>query len=174
MGGYVSQDPIGLRGRNPNIYAYVSDSNIWLDSFGLTCEGKAIVKQWENNYPEGHFTIEIHYNGKSLETHQVGAGQLRRGFPTQTYIVTTKQVSPGLVPTSSPIKSVEIEIPNAKEAMAKQIEQMKAGDFGQYTPTGNSCMTHVVDILDSGGVDGLSKGRKGLEAFAKRYGFGKL
>ena len=38
-GAYISQDPIGLAGGNPNIYAYVKDSNIWLDLFGLaTCE----------------------------------------------------------------------------------------------------------------------------------------
>jgi RHS repeat-associated protein len=34
-GGYISQDPIGLAGNNPNIYAYVSDANSWTDIFGL-------------------------------------------------------------------------------------------------------------------------------------------
>ncbi len=33
--GYISQDPIGLEGNNPNLYAYVSDSNSWIDPFGL-------------------------------------------------------------------------------------------------------------------------------------------
>ena len=38
-GAYISQDPIGLAGGNPNVYAYVEDSNWWLDIFGLTtCE----------------------------------------------------------------------------------------------------------------------------------------
>lgn len=36
MGGYISQDPIGLVGNNPTLYAYVKDTNIWLDPFGLT------------------------------------------------------------------------------------------------------------------------------------------
>ncbi|WP_262509478.1 RHS repeat-associated core domain-containing protein [Tenacibaculum mesophilum] len=30
-GAYISQDPIGLLGNNPNMYAYISDSNSWVD-----------------------------------------------------------------------------------------------------------------------------------------------
>jgi len=37
-GVYISQDPIGLAGRNPNQYAYVKDVNTWLDRFGLNVE----------------------------------------------------------------------------------------------------------------------------------------
>lgn len=37
-GSYISQDPIGLRGNNPNFYAYVHDVNRWIDPFGLTGE----------------------------------------------------------------------------------------------------------------------------------------
>jgi len=35
-GGYISQDPIGLEGNNPNLYAYVSDTNDYIDVFGLS------------------------------------------------------------------------------------------------------------------------------------------
>jgi RHS repeat-associated protein len=34
-GTYVSQDPIGLKGAMPNIYAYVADSVTWVDPYGL-------------------------------------------------------------------------------------------------------------------------------------------
>ena len=34
-GSYISRDPIGLQGRNPNEYGYVKDVNRWLDRFGL-------------------------------------------------------------------------------------------------------------------------------------------
>jgi|GEM_PF-3697075 len=40
LGGYISQDPIGLEGNNPNFYAYVWDSNSWMDPYGLLVEGK--------------------------------------------------------------------------------------------------------------------------------------
>ncbi len=32
---YISQDPIGLLGNNPNFYAYVKDVNAWIDAKGL-------------------------------------------------------------------------------------------------------------------------------------------
>jgi uncharacterized protein RhaS with RHS repeats len=35
-GLYLSQDPIKLEGNNPNFYAYVHDSNAWVDPFGLS------------------------------------------------------------------------------------------------------------------------------------------
>ncbi|WP_317041458.1 RHS repeat domain-containing protein [Flavobacterium columnare] len=37
-GLYLSQDPIGLAGNNPTFYAYVHDSNSWVDPFGLIGE----------------------------------------------------------------------------------------------------------------------------------------
>ncbi|WP_276524794.1 RHS repeat domain-containing protein [Flavobacterium branchiophilum] len=38
-GLYISQDPIGLAGNNPNFYGYVFDSNSQIDPFGLTVWG---------------------------------------------------------------------------------------------------------------------------------------
>ncbi|OMQ13489.1 hypothetical protein BXU01_03150 [[Flexibacter] sp. ATCC 35103] len=37
-GAYLSQDPIGLLSHEPNLYAYVFDSNSWVDIFGLSGE----------------------------------------------------------------------------------------------------------------------------------------
>ncbi|TWP30471.1 RHS repeat-associated core domain-containing protein [Apibacter muscae] len=34
-GQYISKDPIGLEGNNPNAYAYVDDSNTMVDTLGL-------------------------------------------------------------------------------------------------------------------------------------------
>ncbi|MDO6855360.1 RHS repeat-associated core domain-containing protein, partial [Cellulophaga lytica] len=38
-GTYISQDPIGLHSGEPNFYAYVTDSNTWVDVFGLAGAG---------------------------------------------------------------------------------------------------------------------------------------
>ena len=38
MGMYISSDPIELAGNNPTLYSYVSDSNSWVDIFGLLNE----------------------------------------------------------------------------------------------------------------------------------------
>ena len=42
-GSYISQDPIGLAGGNPTLYAYVSDVNYWNDVLGLTAEVYKLV-----------------------------------------------------------------------------------------------------------------------------------
>jgi len=34
-GNYIQQDPIRLQGGNPTLYAYVADTNGWVDPFGL-------------------------------------------------------------------------------------------------------------------------------------------
>ncbi|QAR31150.1 hypothetical protein EQP59_07295 [Ornithobacterium rhinotracheale] len=50
-GTYLSQDPIGLAGNNPNFYAYVSDSNSWVDVFGLS--GIFTPAIWTATSPKG-------------------------------------------------------------------------------------------------------------------------
>ena len=61
-GSYISQDPIGLAGNNPTLYAYVSDVNYWNDVLGLTAEvyklvatkdGYYDVYEWGNDKPMG-------------------------------------------------------------------------------------------------------------------------
>ena len=61
-GSYISQDPIGLAGGNPTLYAYVSDVNCWNDVLGLTAEvyklvakkdGYYDVYEWGNDKPVG-------------------------------------------------------------------------------------------------------------------------
>ena len=39
---YISQDPIGLAGNNPNFYAYGADSNTMVDVFGLIIVYRAL------------------------------------------------------------------------------------------------------------------------------------
>ena len=44
-GTYISQDPIGLEGNNPNFYGYTFDSNTEVDIFGLAgTEGAYMIK----------------------------------------------------------------------------------------------------------------------------------
>jgi RHS repeat-associated protein len=44
-GTYISQDPIGLAGNNPNFYAYAFDSNSEVDLFGLDCQVHHLIPQ---------------------------------------------------------------------------------------------------------------------------------
>lgn len=45
-----------------------------------------------------------------------------------------------------------IDIPDAGNALARQRELMNAGDLGPYDRITNSCVSHVCDVLSSGGV----------------------
>jgi RHS repeat-associated protein len=49
-GIYISQDPIGLEGSNPNFYAYVRDPNKFVDPFGLD-ELYALTAKKDGWYP---------------------------------------------------------------------------------------------------------------------------
>ena len=42
-GTYLSQDPIGLHGDNPNMYAYVFNSNYEMDLFGLSSNAASVI-----------------------------------------------------------------------------------------------------------------------------------
>ncbi|WP_264529309.1 DUF6531 domain-containing protein [Flavobacterium sp. N502540] len=48
-GGYISQDPIGLHGNNPNFYAYTCNSNRFVDVFGLAPWETGKFSEWFNN-----------------------------------------------------------------------------------------------------------------------------
>lgn len=45
MGIYISQDPIGLAGGLTNLFAYVDDTNVWIDSLGLQKSYSKQIKQ---------------------------------------------------------------------------------------------------------------------------------
>ena len=55
---YINKDSIGLVGNNSYLYTYNDDSNTEVDPRGLS-QGKAIISQYKNGLPEGHFTIQI-------------------------------------------------------------------------------------------------------------------
>ena len=59
-GTYISQDPIGLAGNNPNFYGYVKDTNIYIDIFGLLCWSAARRNFWiqeaNNNLTTGVYS----------------------------------------------------------------------------------------------------------------------
>ncbi|MFJ1328365.1 RHS repeat domain-containing protein [Capnocytophaga canimorsus] len=58
-GTYISQDPIGLLGNNPNFYAYVFDSNTEVDVFGLDIDYKAVFFE---AYPELKGKVWVHHS----------------------------------------------------------------------------------------------------------------
>jgi len=55
-GTYISQDPIGLKGKNPNIYAYTSNINVLIDPFGLDPE---FVNPSTLNYSQAYVSENV-------------------------------------------------------------------------------------------------------------------
>nr|WP_080715925.1 RHS repeat-associated core domain-containing protein [Gilliamella apicola] len=80
-GTYISQDPIGLAGNNPNFYAYVHDSNTMVDVFGLIIVYRALNEIQEASAKAGEtimakntaatYTIQEHIDDGSLNTQYI-------------------------------------------------------------------------------------------------------
>lgn len=95
-GSYLSQDPIGLAGNNPTLYAYVPDPNTWLDPFGLDCKkvgkgvygdvgghhihGKAGFKDNLKYDPKKGFSISQDFMNKQGWNHQAMTNKQRELF----------------------------------------------------------------------------------------------
>ena len=71
-GLYISQDPIGLAGNNPNLYAYVKDSNWWVDILGLR---KYVVYQAYDLDEKGKRTGKI-YTGRTSDDDDMSVDQI--------------------------------------------------------------------------------------------------
>ena len=49
IGSYISQDPIGMIGKNPTMYGYVSDVNSYIDYYGLLVDAIFTVEGGNKN-----------------------------------------------------------------------------------------------------------------------------
>ncbi|MCG8697722.1 MAG: RHS repeat-associated core domain-containing protein [Bacteroidales bacterium] len=78
IGTYVSQDPIRLAGKMPNMYSYVHDGSVWADPLGLTPWGDI-----ENfgNWFDNASVQDIVDNKKSVENALRAPGGKHEMFP---------------------------------------------------------------------------------------------
>lgn len=66
-----------------------------------------------------------------------------------------------------------IELPNAAAAMQFQRTVMEFNDLGKYDLIGNSCLSHVADVLSVGGKK-MDKSRIGYARFITKHGFKQI
>ena len=75
-GNYLSQDPIGLAGNNPILYSYVSDTNIWIDVFGLDVYVLTATSDgWYPVYAKGKADPVAYTKLKAGDTYKIGESQ---------------------------------------------------------------------------------------------------
>ena len=97
MGGYISQDPIGLMGNNLTLYGYVRNINTWTDIFGLAPErivnGISIFGKGQTTGP-GHAQLSEVIANKLAMSGEFSEIHLNRSYEAITGIQTTPKRSP--------------------------------------------------------------------------------
>ena len=104
-GGYISRDPIGLLGNNPNLYAYTHDTNSWTDVFGL--DYYRGVKEGESLWDVRSFDVKVDTDGNVLSQRGVSV------FSDADKVRSTKRV-PFKVDESSIPSSLKV-VPHGQE-----------------------------------------------------------
>ena len=97
IGNYISQDPIGLTGNNPTLYAYVKNINNWTDVLGLAPERKvngiSIFGKGQTTGP-GHAQLSEEIADKLAMSGEFTEIHLNRSYEAITGISTTPKRSP--------------------------------------------------------------------------------
>lgn len=85
-GIYISQDPIGLESGEPNFYAYVHDTNTWIDPLGLNGGSTSFIgdalhpKTVTPNNPGGVYTIKATGTYQGDKGALFGAAKIKGSF----------------------------------------------------------------------------------------------
>ncbi len=151
FGSFVSEDPIGLKG-GPNPYQYAPNPIAYLDPLGLA-RGRCTV-YWYNHVggATGHYTVKTIAGTGSMHTEQQNSGD-------ETWIARVSGVN-----QAEPVNSATFDLPDVGAAQKFQRAQTRAGDAGDsngaYDVANNSCMTHVMDVLNAGGADVPATGKR--------------
>ncbi|WP_246118394.1 polymorphic toxin type 47 domain-containing protein, partial [Apibacter muscae] len=85
-GQYISKDPIGLAGNNPNSYAYTHDSNTMVDTLGLMAQPKGTGLNW-NEGKLGPNDLDLRGTGSSLQD-ALDIAFEKTGIPKDQFTVT--------------------------------------------------------------------------------------
>ena len=138
----------------------------WIDPLGLTCkEGIAIIRQYDNGHPEGHFTVEIIHGDSDYLSHQV--------ITADDNSKTTIRRAGAYAGGKTPVHEAVIKLPDANAAMQYQ-KNMINTELGVYDPIKNSCLSHVCDVLEAGGNPAIGRSNLGYGKLMRKQGFGLL
>ncbi|WP_331461430.1 RHS repeat-associated core domain-containing protein [Pseudoalteromonas sp. SWXJZ94C] len=163
---FINQDPIGLVG-GINHYQYAPNPVNWVDPFGLSCkEGIATVLRIGRG-KDTHFAIQIKTKFEVTKTHQLG-GTDDNGISSRTLIDSYDEEDDF---AGKLIEKATIKLPNAIAAIDLQRQLMLNSEIALdaadgdpdnlqtplYDAATQSCLTHVFDVLEAGGIEGTPK-----------------
>ncbi|KAG8150176.1 hypothetical protein BFF94_028215 [Burkholderia catarinensis] len=160
LGRFISEDPIALHG-GVNTYQYAPNPVAYIDPLGLA-KGKCVI-YWYNHIggATGHYTVKTIAGTGSMHTEQKTSGD-------ETWIARVSGITAG-----EPVNSATFDIPDVGAAQNYQRDSAGSRDEsdGAYDVSNNSCMTHVMDVLNAGGADVPARGKRAW-AFLNRRGVG--
>ncbi|MFJ1382450.1 DUF6531 domain-containing protein [Capnocytophaga canimorsus] len=146
-GTYISQDPIGLAGNNPNIYAYVFDSNTEVDVFGL----------FGDEFDVGlHKDLLLNKNNPDLRSHHVGQKAIMKDLVANydemkapAILVHKKghnnknpDLEPGIVSRSKINPKTGKPFASVRELLARDIRELRR----VYPEIPNSKLQELIDL----------------------------
>lgn len=140
LGRFISEDPIALHG-GVNTYQYAPNPVAYIDPLGLA-RGKCVI-YWSNPFEDasGHYTVKTIAGTGSMHTEQKTSG-------AETWIARVNSAT-----AAEPINSATFDIPDVGAAQKYQRDKVRATraeSDGAYDVSNNSCMTHVMDVLNAG------------------------
>ncbi|NYH23028.1 RHS repeat-associated core domain-containing protein [Paraburkholderia bryophila] len=159
-GRFLSQDPIGLLG-GLNVYQYAPNPILYVDPLGLA-RGKCTIYWYKTDEATGHYSVKTVSGTGSLHTEQ----EVTPDY-TQTGISKVSALD-----NRQPANTATFDMPDVDAAQKFQRGKIRdeEGD-GAYDVANNSCMTHVTDVLNAGGVQAPSTGHRAW-AFLTKAGLG--
>lgn len=143
-GNYLSQDPIGLAGNNPTLYAYVPDPNTWVDIFGLFGILTELAKEISES--ADHFLAEV------CRTVSVGQDATGGLFAASSNGLDPGQVAKcqelGVTPLNTSTIHVNGKNLHAEEVLLKNVDNLEAVATWKRMPCGlseHNCMQQLTD-----------------------------
>lgn len=93
-GSYISQDPIGLLSGEPNLYAYVYDTNVWIDIFGLSRRGNSATRKQNADVRDQFLQDNPGSRHIGGSTNQITGNKISETFlPPNTQLASSKKGS---------------------------------------------------------------------------------
>ena len=160
-GAYISQDPIGLAGGNPNLYAYVKDSSCWVDRFGLEVLPEKDMAYLLREDSPSHYKVVVSFinpENEKLEG-KLYHLKLERGNKIDISVSSIGYVKE----TYDELKKIKIDSNEISNKNIKNVINEYQGK--EYKLNKKDCFSFVIDFLNKLGANIKPKGTTNLDKF---------